>query len=73
MDDQILKHVLFECIKDRSCWVEAESEDQRKNRHIKKSTIAGNQRHMMQLFNFMLNNSVLSLQAFIYEFTRFKI
>jgi hypothetical protein len=34
MDDLFLKRVLFEWLRDRSCWVEAESEAQRKNMHI---------------------------------------
>jgi len=34
MDDLFLNRVLFEWLRDRSCWGEAESEDQRKNRRI---------------------------------------
>ena len=34
MDDLCLKRMLFERLRDRSCWGEAESEDQRKNRRI---------------------------------------
>jgi hypothetical protein len=34
MDDLFLKRVLFEWLRDRSCWVVTESEDQRKNRRI---------------------------------------
>jgi hypothetical protein len=36
MDDLFLKRVLFEWLRDRSCWVEAYREAQRKNRRMPK-------------------------------------
>jgi hypothetical protein len=37
MDNFLLNRMLSERLRDRSCWVEAESEAQRKNRRIPKS------------------------------------
>ena len=63
MGDQILKRVLFEYIKDRKERTDV----------LPKAAIAGKYRLFSKTINIIAKASVLSLRAFIYEFTRFKI
>jgi len=72
MDDLFLKRVLFEWLRDRSCWGVAKSEDQRKNRRIPKSYLQINCKLHSESIDFSKIDSCSFFTDPCHEFTRFK-
>jgi len=63
MDDLFFNRVLFEWLRNRSCWAVAESEDQRKNRRMQKPHLKKNTDCVVNLLIFKRLVPVLSLRV----------